>query len=400
MKRILRVAAGPLLVAFLIAVAAWSLHASYQRGQHTPVGSSRRSDARGTRALFLLLEEKGHHPRRLIEPAPPAEAVLVAVEPGPVHPDDQSQLLNWLEQGGILILAGSARSTAPGNLGPFPGPDPSWDLLELLGLEIEETAERPTPENPPDEEDVTPPKEPMAVFSRTPRRSEVVRGSADHPWMVRFPYGQGTVHALADPRGLENAGVLRGDALPWAMDILLREGRPVYFDEFRHGLKSQPGLAYVLERYGLLSAVVALVFLLALVAWRALPAETEPSPPSPQVARGTRDSLADIRSAIYARTITPVEALARMQQDLQRNLAARLGEPAHSLPLKELRSRLLDKQPHLVGRFDELCDLMAWLQERPPRSVDALIPAAQRLVRFLDDLECPRKTLAKPLAQR
>jgi hypothetical protein len=97
-------------LALLAAGAGWVLVSSHQRGISAPVGSSLRSDAEGTRALFLLLEETGHRISRLTRPVPPEGAILLCVEPAPSPPGLDARLLDWLQEGGTLVLAASARS--------------------------------------------------------------------------------------------------------------------------------------------------------------------------------------------------------------------------------------------------------------------------------------------------
>ncbi len=97
-------------LALLSAGAGWILVSSHARGNSAPAGSSLRSDADGTRALFLLLEETGHRVSRLTRPAPPKGALLLCVEPASSPPALDARLLAWLQEGGTLVLVGSARS--------------------------------------------------------------------------------------------------------------------------------------------------------------------------------------------------------------------------------------------------------------------------------------------------
>jgi len=400
-SRLLAWAAALAAAGILVGAAAWTVGLSYQRGTRFAPGSSYRSDADGVRALFLLLEETGHRPARLVQPSPPPGALLVMVEPRLVSPDRDRQVVEWIEAGGHLLLAVPRRPDEPS---PSPAPSPSSSrrpsgkpspaeeearpavpLAERLGLRAERAeAALEAPEGSPLASVRELEGETAAQrFAVWPRGARVLAGSGAAPVLVELAVGRGTVTALADPALLENAGIARTARLELALALLLGPGRPVVFDELAHGVAESPGLAYVLARYGLLPAAFAALLFLALLAWRTSPAE---APPSAEGAEGeVRDSLVDARAALYARTLRPRDALRLLERDLRHPLSRRLGS-RRPLPWRELERRLRERHPALAPRLREALEELGRFKTRPPRSLADLVPFARRLTGLIQEV--------------
>lgn len=344
--------------------ALWTLQARYERSRHTAPGSSYRSDARGARALFLLLEETGGRPRRLTRPLPPAGALLLSIEPLPQPPGRHQGLMHWLEEGGSLVLAGSGEAPVLRAVShPLEKP---VSLAGALGLAL---ADREEGEH---------------CWSRLPPGSRVLLGTREAPVLVSFPRGRGQVFALAEAAWLENGGLAEGGHLRLALDLLVAPGRPVAFDEYRHGLAERPGLGYVLARYGLLPAACAGLLLLGLLAWRASPREST-APAGEPPAERVRDSLVDARAGLYVRALKSRELAELMEKDLRHGLAEALGE-RQALSWERLRDRACARRSALAPRLDGILAALEAARRRPPPDPRALLPLSRDIADLVKEV--------------
>jgi hypothetical protein len=348
-----------LAVAVLLGGTAWTLVLAYERGRQVSPGSTHRSDHRGARALFLLLEEMGHRPVRWTRPLPPKGALLVALEPEAAPTERDRELTHWVHEGGMLLLAAGDDNALAG----------------LFGLALHEGTT-----GPDEEENETTPR----WWTRYPRDAEVVRGTAAEPVVVQFRHGQGRVAAVAAPAWLENASLAQEDHLDLALQLVLGPGRPIHFDEYRHGLREQPGLAYVLHRYGLLPAAFAGLAFLGLLAWRTTPPEAEP--PAAEEAWGpVRDSLVEARATLYARSLRPRDALGLLERDLRRGLSSYFGSRT-LLPWPDLQRRLQERRPAEYRRLRRLLGDLQGLKAKPPLQLGDVVPLSRRMAALMKEL--------------
>jgi hypothetical protein len=344
-----------LAVAVLVGGTAWTLVVAYERGKQTAAGSTHRSDASGARALFLLLEEMGHRPVRWTRPQPPRGALLVSVEPESASDERENDLLTWVHEGGTLVIAA----------GPATG-DEASRLPWSLGLTA---AERPGGPR---------------WWSRRPPSARVLRGTEAEPVVVDYHHGLGRVIALAEPRWLENAGLSQEDHLDLALEAVLGPGLPIHFDEYRHGLRERPGLAYVLHRYGLLPAAFAGLCFLGLVVWRTTPAAAE-RPAEEEAWGAVRDSLVEARAHLYARSLRPRDAAGLLERELRRELSSFLGSGA-LLPWKEVQRRVQERRPARAATLRSLASELSALRSKPPAQLAELVPVSRRVADFLKEL--------------
>lgn len=401
----------PLLLVLALVAAGLSLPLglAYERGLVYDEGSSLRSDGDGTRALFLVLEETGRRPVRVRRAAPrEAKGVLLSVWPREDTRDDE--LLDWVRAGNVLVLADALDEERAGEARPLPSPSPSSSpsprpspsprqrslrealglgrerpaLVQALGLQLEAAA------TPAELSQDSPLRDVLRAWDvheqarhywrLRPRDARVLLGTAERPVLIEFGLGKGQVVALSDAAWLTNAGLPQRQRLALALQLLLKPGLPILFDEYRHGLAEQPGLAYVLARYGLLPTAFAALGLLALVAWRTTPAEAPP-PPEGGEPVVVRDSLVEARAGIYARTLRPAQAVSLIEHDLRAGLGEALGSRAHSW--RDLRQRLSERRPALAGRLDALQKELSAARSRPDAPLASLVPLTQRVARLL-----------------
>ncbi len=404
-----RLAASLPLLLVLAAVAlavALPLLLAYERGQAYGPGSSQRSDADGLRALYLLLEEGGERPRRLHRPAPTqARALLVCVRPQLAEGDDQ--LVEWVQQGGVLLLAEELPAPVPSpspspSAQPSPSPSPGSTrkrsqahaephepapLRHALGLQLQRG---PAPASLPAESRLGAalpgwPADEAArhYWAGRPKQAQVLLGSEQRPVLVEWRLGAGRVLALSDAAWLGNAGLPRGQRLALALALLREPGLPVWFDEYRHGLVEEPGLAYVLARYGLLPTAFALLALLALLAWHTTPAEA-PAAPGGVERAPVRDSLVEARAGLYAQTLKGREALRLIEHDLHQGLVRALG--GRPLSWDEAARRLEARRPALGRRLAGLRREIEGERRGAPTPLPVLLPLARRVAQFLQEV--------------
>lgn len=412
---------------------AWPLELAYERGRVFARGSSLRSDAEGTRALFLLLAETGAAPQRLTRPAPEAErGLLLAIAPEPRPAGVQAELLAWVERGNTLVLAAGATSAAPRpRAEPTPTATPGdkdqdkkdaddgatpadrrrrrpqrapaavvQSLEAALGLTLTDDASGGVPASAPEGSPLAallagePEPRAARAFRAWPQRARVLLGTRQAPVLLELAWGGGRVLALSDASWLTNAGLPQGARLRVARHLVSPPpGGVLLFDEYRHGLAESPGLAYVLARYGLLPAAFALLLFLGLVAWATTPAEAPPSLPEDEAGE-VRDSLVETRAGLYARTLRPTDALDLLERDLRGGLSARLrrreaGDDAGAagrLSWKDARRLLRERRPQSGPRVQQLLDEIERARRRPPQGLRPLLPLARRIARFLQEV--------------
>jgi hypothetical protein len=373
----------PAVVALLVLAGAGAagLGLRYERGTGFPPGSTHRSDAKGLRALYLLLEETGHRPRRLTRAEAPPGALLVMAEPPAVSsPGRDGAIVKWISDGGELLLALPRVATSGASAEP-----PRPPLAERLGFRT--TAGPiwggPMEDSPFYELDLD---EELAAqhFSHWPRDARVLLGGTAGPVLVEFPLGTGRVLALADPGFLDNEGLARGDRLSLALALTAGRGRPVVFDEFVHGVAERAGLAYVLVRYGLLPTAFASLAFLALLAWRTGSPEA-PAQEGETAEAFVRDSLVDARALLYSRTLRPRDAVELVERDLRRNASTALGA-TRLLSWEELDERVRERKPALLGRLRALRNQTKAHQKRPPARLSDVVPYAKMAAHLLEEM--------------
>jgi hypothetical protein len=384
----------------MLGAGAAGLGVRYLRGTQFPPGSTHRSDGQGLRALYLLLEETGHHPRRLTraEP-PPLGALLVMAEPGPAStPDRDEAIVKWVMDGGELLLvlprppaevtvAAPDRPQAAGKEEKEARPQaaPKPPLAERLGLRVtaEEIWGGPMETSPFYRLDLG---EELAdqFFSHWPREARHLLGGPEAPVAVELRLGKGRVVALADPGFLDNEGLGQGDHLFLALTLTAGRGREIVFDEFVHGVAERAGLAYVLARFGLLPTAFAALAFLGLLAWRtgspeAPKQQTEATPPE------VRDSLVDARALLYSRALRPRDAVELVERDLRRNASTLLGA-TRLLSWEELDERVRERKPTLLGRLRALGNQTKAHRARPPARLSDVVPYAKIAAHLLEEM--------------
>ncbi|MCX7792599.1 MAG: DUF4350 domain-containing protein, partial [Chloroflexaceae bacterium] len=208
--------------------------------------SSHASGPQGALALYRWIDALGYDVRRLqylerFAPDPEA-AMLIVLGPGERYTlDEAAAVAEWVEAGGILVLA----DDRPGQLA---GAAP---LLRAFDLELFA---------PPPDQLLEPAPVLQPVFGVPPARVVVAGattalrttradavplvGASAAPLVLGLPYGAGYVFASAALHPFTNSGLGEGDNAAMVLNMLRRAppGARVVFDEYHHGFISQPSL--------------------------------------------------------------------------------------------------------------------------------------------------------------
>jgi hypothetical protein len=284
------------------------------RGEYYSPYSSYRSDAFGTRRLYLFYEDAGFEPDRLkselvmleepgilfvIEPASmmlPAMVADVMPEFGTFMERELDAIVSWVSAGNVLVLAGSHGT----------------ELHERLGLSVQPGASGRTRNAP---------RTQLSPLTRRIRSLRARRSGGleleDASWVELFAteeeqvglqplaavrqLGEGVVVAVSDPYVFTNNGVKASANLMFAVQLAgLAGGTRVYFDEYHHGFSDPRTIvSYVRER-GFQFALLQALGVFVLFAWRARMRLGTPKRLSREVERGSAEYVRAF-SLIYRR---------------------------------------------------------------------------------------------------
>lgn len=320
LRGLLLAAAGLVIVANLVA-AVWERLA---RGEVVsgPNGSSYVTAGNGSAALAELLERLGVRVERLRRPIltgtlDPREA-LVVLDPGfsGYGRSEVAAVRRFLEGGGLLIYGG------------FPAPS----LFASLGVDLEWSPAGATEMSPVAGTATAPGIDRVegsgfGSFRQIGEATPLLAAS-DLIVAAAVPVGRGRLVALADASPLANDHIGRADNALLA--VSLTEGRPVVFDEYRHGFGGQGLYGSLPARWRTTAAFLGLASILGLVAYgrRLGPPEQEKRSLPPERVRYV-ESVA----GLVARTRDCAGAAARIRSVARRLLLARTGgdpEQAHA----------------------------------------------------------------------
>jgi hypothetical protein len=213
--------------------------------------------------------------------------------------------LAWVRGGGTLVLAVDAT---------------------LADLEV-----HPAPGNPPARkvyptwEGITHVLPPTARGLRggPAELMHTVFAAADAMVVGRWRLGAGRIVALSCPEVFQNARIGKGDHL-LLLERLAGVGRPVYFDEYVHGMRAGGGAMEVLKSWGL-GPLMVMTAAAALVAfWRARVRIGPPEEPRPE-ARTEAVEFVDSLAELYARALSRREAICLFRDAFVHEVSVRTG---------------------------------------------------------------------------
>jgi hypothetical protein len=243
---------------------------------------------------------------------PPTNDTVVVVDPSAITDDDLAVLLEFVTNGGRLVIGGqtpfylhSLRDRPPvwSDLGrsPWTDVDPAFGGGTVRSIE---TA-----------------SEGSWSF---PGTSRAVVGNAQRSLLTSERVGQGQILFLADPSPLQNAYLDRADNAAFALALAGSPDRPVVFAEGVHGYGESRGIAAIPSRWKWA------LFALAAAALAFVWSRARRFGPPDRASRALPPARAEYVHALsltLARTRDPATAFAPMQRFARDRLAARVGLP-------------------------------------------------------------------------
>jgi hypothetical protein len=221
--------------------------------------STYRTNAAGCKALYTWLAQRGYEVHRVERPLvnlPLDEGLLCVLAPTQtVEADEAERLLQWVEEGGTLLLSCDRPMLAAALTGR-----PAIEALEeAFGLRSawyhgESRRLRPTGDAPywRDVEYIELPNTVRITGGGRP-----LLGRPGQAAVVELSVGAGKVVALSEAAPLSNQGLGRADNAIFTANLFyaLSDGRPIYFDEYHHGFSGSPTFGRLMARTGLSRAV-------------------------------------------------------------------------------------------------------------------------------------------------
>jgi hypothetical protein len=144
----------------------------------------------------------------------------------------------------------------------------------------------------------------------------------DGPLVARRRIGKGDVWLLACPEDFQNRTLGEADHLGFLG--ALAGGRPVYFDESVHGLRSEAGVTEILRQWGLGPFLILGAGALLVAFWR-LHARVGPEEEDVSEGRVEAIDFVDSLAILYHRALPRRQAIALYRQAFDQSVAVRTG---------------------------------------------------------------------------
>lgn len=345
---------GALLLLCALALLIFAATRVRERGRFAVPYSTYGAGPDGTRALLLLARSLGHDAQpinRELTHLPRGTLVLVAGCKGellrPIARPEREALAHWVDDGGLLIVAG--RAPALPEAGLHTATETPCVGRESDKVDVNAWAEASA---------VGPPLThllPFVVRQPLPLRvahdAQATELLASHlgPLGLTAPFGRGRVVLLGIPDELTNAAIADGGGLVFARLIkAFAPAGPVLFDEYHLGMGERRSVIGYLRDRGyagvLLQLLCAVLIAMFLPGVRLLPARNEPAE-----LPGARRTFLDALSTLFARTRDHQGALTRLAEAALKRVADRY-RVEHSAPdglAEELRRQGL----HAVASY-------------------------------------------------
>lgn len=212
---------------------------------------------------------------------------------------------DWVEHGGRMVLA------MAGSVGPLQSQ-----------YDAEAVAHKVFPFAPGIERISLPERRGIAPSSLGARMIALYVSSRSVV-VAREQLGAGDIVVVAVPEMFQNKNLGIGNHLPLLI-ALSGAARPIYFDEYVHGLASADGPLDLLKEWRLGPFLLLVLGVAILKLWRGA---ARVGPPEEEF-RDTRSEAVDLVSslgALYQKSMTDAEAMALYQEALTRTVAAQTG---------------------------------------------------------------------------
>ena len=335
------------VAAVAAAILAFYYLAEYESkgGENAPLYSSLRADPHGSAAFRDLLSESGMPPFVLMEPElPEGEGnVLIQVQWEKdtqtgwemffenQEEEDTKDIVDWVKRGNTLVFM--CRCNTPA-LREF-GVSIHRRLTAKLIRKIEDSQRRGNPPQKIGGADVSADwenspgktlnmREPVTLAGEVGVELIPLASTEEGVVAGQIAYGAGKVVVVGDPSPILNGWIDKGDNLEFVLGLV--GDRPVYFDEWVHGLGRGGSIIGLMEKFGLIPALLQALFVLALFLWSGRGVADPPEDLERE--RVSVIEQIDTLGRLYSRTMKPEQVRERVGQELLTRVHEQLG--AHS----------------------------------------------------------------------
>lgn len=353
-------------------------------GALSRIPTSHSTNPYGTQALLLWMQELGYDVERLeyraFELDSDDMALFIFDPSASFSLDEIEQLLEWVSNGGILVL--TASNSSPLTSSPI---DQLLEEFEITTsgpstnqIEIERApVNQPFFDLPPVQE----------VEVRTTRRLEIERseyaqllGSPQDPIMIGFPYDFGYVYVVSSVYPFSNNGLGVEENARFVLNLLQRipdYGR-VLFDEYHHGYVQTPSLRnFLLQQSWGKGLIFAFVSILIFLIWTG----RRFGKPIP-----LKEELAQRSSSEYVESMAELFQRGGKQSYISRHFyntfKRRIARPFGINPKIDDSQFLLELERHNLPDRDQIAQILAKLQRKELSEKELLevIKQADRLL--------------------
>jgi hypothetical protein len=354
-----------------------------QRERELPPLTSFSNQPDGARALYLWLEALGYTPdnRSGALYTIPDEAILILLLE-PLLPPQEAELRlleNWVEDGGILLLAGRALA-AQQTMAYF-------EVRTRFRAAVETADFHPTSplwQSPPltDWPDWSP-----SVYLDSEREDVAVQGVVNgRPVLLSLPLGEGQIWLASDPTIFTNEGLQQPGSAELAQNLVSLIGPDglIWFDDWHRGIRPQETGVVDLNDWLRRTPMGQAILLLAAILFVGLLLQGRPfGPPVPLPGESRRRAPLEYITAIanLSRRAGHTQAIAQdYQQRLKRHLASRYRLNPN-LPHAEFVEQLAAYDPNLDA--NALLSLLNQLSQ-PRLSEAELVRLATAVARWTE----------------
>lgn len=147
--------------------------------------------------------------------------------------------------------------------------------------------------------------------------------SAEQPVLLRHPQGKGDILVCSAPEIFQNGLIGKADHLA-LLERLAGEGRPVFFDEYVHGIEGEGGALEILRQWGF-GPFIGLLFLAALGSFWRRRVRVGPEEDDARETRVEAVDFVDALALLYRRMLPRRLALAQYSRDLSQAVSVQTG---------------------------------------------------------------------------
>ncbi|MBI4585990.1 MAG: DUF4350 domain-containing protein [Planctomycetes bacterium] len=376
---------------------------SSRGGEESPLYSTRRHDPYGTAALLDLLRERGFEARTVERPRLEKEdrGVLIQILPlsepevpwsSPPPRLPTRSLQDWIAEGNtvvqltrdwtalmeefklaepIYVKGGGVSAELCREIEAHQIAGKRPDLLPGKPAEASWSDSPPAPAGPEEAA-----KRPPLVL-HSPRLLPEAAGGGWRPLASgshgvaagEHRHGKGRLIVVGSPEPALNGWIAEGGNLDFFLE-LARQG-PVLFDEWSHGIGSAGTVLGLIARFGLLPALLQVIFIVFLYTWSTL-GWRRLDRDEPRRQRSSSEQVETI-GYLYRQVFSLAETLQRIRLEVSHRLASALRCPAAEA---EAKARSVTVKPEVAAKARQIFQVLeAMERERPamrPKAAAAL----------------------------